>query len=315
MEREADRMMPVIRIGTRASQLALAQTGLVVAALKKQHPQIQFKIVSIHSEGDRDRSFGLFKKGQIGVFTKALEDKLLSNKIDVAIHSLKDLPTTIHKKLSLAAFPKRASACDVLVSAKKWSLKTLPAGAIVGTGSPRRKQQLIRLRPDVTVVDLRGNLDTRIKKALKRDGLDAVLVAEAGLERIAKYQQFAHRLKPEIFLPAVGQGALALQVRKADAATALIVKKINHAKTESIVSAERAFLNELRGGCRVPVGVYAVVLDASLKISAAVFSVKNNSSVSAQMSGSIAGRIKMAQTLARKLLSMGGRNYLKEARS
>lgn len=308
-------MTPVVRVGSRASRLALAQTNLVVGALKKQNPSARFKIVSIRSEGDRDQTFGLFKKGQIGVFTKALEDKLLANEIDIAIHSLKDLPTTIHRKLSLAAYPKRASVCDVLVSAHRSSLKDLPAGSVVGTGSPRRKQQLIRLKPDVTVVDLRGNLDTRIKKALKSDGLDAVLVAEAGLERIGQYKKFAHRLKANQFLPAVGQGALAVQIRKADAATASLVKKINHSHTELAVSAERAFLKELRGGCRVPVGVYVTILGQTLKISAAVFSVKSNAGVSAKVSGPIARRIQLAQTLAQKLLKMGGRNFLREARS
>ncbi len=308
-------MTPVIRVGTRASQLALAQTRLVVDALKKRNPSAHFKIVPIRSEGDRDQTFGLFKKGQIGVFTKALEEKLLANEIDIAIHSLKDLPTTIHGKLTLAAYPKRASACDVLVSAHRSSLKDLPAGSVVGTGSPRRKQQLIRLRPDVTVVDLRGNLDTRIKKALKSDGLDAVLVAEAGLERIGRFKKFAHRLKANLFLPAVGQGALAVQIRKADTETSSIVKKINHSQTELAVSAERAFLKELRGGCRVPVGAHVTILGRTVKINAAVFSVKSNASVSAKVNGPVTGRIQLAQALARKLLKMGGRNFLREARS
>jgi hydroxymethylbilane synthase len=305
----------VIRVGTRASQLALAQTGLVVDALKKRNPSTRFKIIPIHSEGDRDRSFGLFKSGQVGVFTKALEDKLLSGEIDVAVHSLKDLPTTIHKKLLLVAFPRRASACDVLVSAKRSSLQNLPAGSVVGTGSPRRKQQIIRLRPDITVADLRGNLDTRIKRALKRDGLDAVLVAEAGLERIDRYQRYAHRLKPDLFLPAVGQGALALEVRRSDIASSSIIKKINHIPTEIAVSAERAFLKELRGGCRVPVGVHVAIVGASLSIRAAVFSVKSNDSVSAKMSGPVTRRIQIARALAQKLLKMGGRHFLREARS
>ncbi len=306
---------PVIRVGTRASRLALAQTGLVVQALKKRNPSARFKIIPIHSEGDRDLSFGLFKSGQVGVFTKALEDKLLSNEIDVAVHSLKDLPTTIHKKLSLAAFPKRASACDVLVSAKRSSLKSLPAGSVVGTGSPRRKQQILRLRPDVCVMELRGNLDTRIKRALGRDGLDAVLVAEAGLERIDQYQRYAYRLKPEVFLPAVGQGALALEVRRSDSATLSIIKKMNHEATEIAVSAERAFLKELRGGCRVPVGVHVSLVGSSLKIRASVFSVNSHDSVSAVMSGPVIRRIKIAQTLAQKLLKMGGRKFLREART
>ncbi len=305
----------VVRVGTRASQLALAQTGLVVEALKIKNPSVLFKIIPIRSEGDSDQSFGLFKSGQVGVFTKALEDKLLSEEIDVAVHSLKDLPTTIHKKLSLAAYPKRASACDALVSAKKWSLKNLPAGSVVGTGSPRRKQQIIRLRPDVVVTDLRGNLDTRIKRALKNDGLDAVLVAEAGLERIDQYQKYAYRLKPELFLPAVGQGALALEVRRSDRRTSSIINKITHRPTEMAVSAERAFLKELRGGCRVPVGVHVAIAGSTLKIRAAVYSVKSSDSVTAKMSGSVNKRINIAQALAQKLLKMGGRNFLREARS
>ncbi len=307
-------MAAVIRIGTRASQLAMAQTRLVLKALKKRNPGERFMLVTIHSQGDQDQTFGLFKKGQIGVFTKALEKQLLNKQIDIAVHSLKDLPTTLPPQLTIGAYPKRASACDVLISKKKWDLRSLPAGSIVGTGSPRRKRQLLKQRPDVVALDMRGNLDTRVRKALTRDGVDAVLVADAGLERIGRYRRYACRLKPEIFLPAVGQGALALEIRSSDGRTKAVASKLNHEPTEWAVTAERAFLKKLQGGCRVPVGIHTKISSRSISMTGSVFSVEDHKVVSAKISGNIKKRIPLAQDLAKKLLRMGASTFLREAR-
>ncbi|MGH7197213.1 MAG: hydroxymethylbilane synthase, partial [Candidatus Omnitrophota bacterium] len=181
-------MKTCLRIGTRGSPLALAQAGEIQRRLSARWPGLKFTRVVIRTEGDEFQSVELFRRKKTGIFTKAIEKKLLENKIDIAVHSLKDLPTELPAGLRLAAFPKRVDPSDVLISRKRWGLASLPEGAAVGTGSPRRKRQLLLLRPDLRLVDIRGNLDTRIGRVLRKNDLDAVVVAAAGLLRLKKYQ-------------------------------------------------------------------------------------------------------------------------------
>ncbi len=304
----------VLRIGTRGSALALAQSREIQRKLKKKFPRISFPLIVIKTRGDEFQSVELFKKKNVGVFTKAIEKALLKKEVDLAVHSLKDLPTDLPKALCLAAVPKRMDPKDVLVSRRRYTLKTLPRNATVGTGSPRRKRQLKLSRPDLNFVDIRGNLDTRIKKALHGGELDAVVVARAGLLRLKKYLGYASPLDPRTVLPAVGQAALGLEVRKADRFALRILKSLNDPKTEKMVGAERALLKSLSGGCRVPVGVHTELRKKRLRIRAAVFSVRTEAAVTGQIEGPILRSETLARVLAKKMLKKGAGKLMKEAR-
>lgn len=295
----------MIRIGTRGSPLALAQAEIVHRLLKKRWPKIKVKRVIIKSLGDEFQWVELFKQKNIGVFTKALEKKLLTHEIDIAVHSLKDLPTRLPKGLALGAFPKRADSRDALLSRQRYSLAGLPYGARVGTGSPRRRYQLARLRPDLEISDLRGNLDTRVAKVLKEKKLDAVVVAWAGLKRLGKYLKYARILPVQTMLPAVGQGALAIELRATDKFLRKIIQPLNHVPTEQAVAAERSFLNTLEGGCRVPVGIGSRVRSGKIFLKAVVFSVHGRDFACAALQGPAAQSQKLGRKLARILLKKG----------
>ena len=295
--------------------MALAQAREIQGRLKKLFPKLRFKLVIIKTTGDEFQGVELFKKNNIGVFTKALEKKLLSGQIDIAVHSLKDLPTELPKGLTLAAFPKRLDPSDVLISKKRWSVKNLPRNAVIGTGSPRRKRQLFKLRPDLDIRDIRGNLDTRITKVVRDRQYDAIIVAKAGLLRIKKYLKYAHSISPKDLLPAVGQAALGIETRSKDLETIKIVRKLNHLETEKIVSAEREFLRVLQGGCRVPVGIHSEIKGSKIYLKAAVFSSKTDNRVEGQFTGPADQYKKVGAELARQLLKKGADRFLKEARS
>jgi len=307
--------MKTFRIGTRGSKLALAQSGEVARALKRRNPHHRFELIKIKTAGDEFRSVQLFKQNGIGIFTKEIERRLLDKSIDIAIHSMKDLPTKLARGLVLAAVPKRASVSDVLVSRGRHTLDTLPPGSKVGTGSPRRKRQLARLRPDLKLVDLRGNLDTRISKVLNEKSLDGVVVARAGLERLKKFSRHWKEIDSQLFLPAVGQGALAIQVRKSDSVTKKIAQTLNHPQTEDLVNLERVFLARLGGGCRVPVGILSKKVGSKVRLKAAVFSVNTGSFIEAIIERPWSRSAQAARELADGLLNQGARRFLAEARA
>ncbi len=304
----------LFRVGTRGSALALAQSRAVLAALKKKNPRHQFRLVTIRTTGDEFQSVEIFKEKGVGVFTKEIERALLQNKVDLAIHSLKDLPTDLPRSLTLASIPKRASARDVIVSRSRWSLKDLPERARVGTGSIRRKRQLALLRPDLRLVDMRGNLDTRVRRALSRDGLDAIVVAEAGLLRLKKYRRYACPMSLEKFLPAVGQGALGIQARSKDTDSIQVAKSVGHEPSERLCVAERLFLKTLRGGCRVPVGLLSSERAGRVFFRAAVYSVSSDLVIEASGSGPLKKALPTAVALARQLVRKGAQDLLRDAR-
>ncbi|MBI2095582.1 MAG: hydroxymethylbilane synthase [Candidatus Omnitrophica bacterium] len=301
----------VFRLGTRGSRLALAQSGEILRRLRARHPRLRFRRVIVKTFGDEFSRAALFQKNQVGVFTKAIEEKLLANEIDLAVHSLKDLPTELPRRLVIAACPRRLDPCDALVTRTGLTLDTLPAGALVGTSSPRRKRQIALLRPDVRVRDIRGNLDTRVRKVLREKTLDGVVVAKAGLWRIKKYLKYARRIPPDDFLPAVGQAALAVEVRRDDEAAWGLVRPLNHRDTERKVLAERALLRTLRGGCRVPVGVYSRIRDGRLDLRAAVFSNDTKGAVRGAVSGPSADPETLGRRLAQRLLKKGAGRFLR----
>jgi len=258
--------MRTIRVGTRGSNLALWQANYVLETLKKHFPETSFERIIIKTEGDQDQKSSLTQIGGQGVFTKEIENALLSNKIDIAVHSLKDLPSKMPDGLILGAVPERGPVEDVLVTHKGISLDQLPQGAKVATGSIRRRSQLLKIRPDLQITDLRGNIDTRLKK-LKSQNLDAIIMAKAAIIRLdldnVKYQDF----NPEDMIPGVGQGAVGIQVREDDEEVVIIVNSMKHEPTFQAVIAERALLNTLDSGCQFPIGGYATVNNDQLHIS------------------------------------------------
>ncbi len=259
-----------IRIGTRASKLAQKQTAEIAALISSQNPSLQIEIVLITTSGDKIQDRNLAEIGGKGLFIKELEESLVQNKIDIAVHSAKDVPPFLHENTELSAFTKRLDARDCLISKKFNNIHELPNGAVIGTSSSRRKAILLRLRPDLKIVNFRGNVDTRLKK-IENDEVDATILAVCGLERLSKSIAGDHNLscpkgydnkkiiEEKIMLPAGGQGALAIQIRKNDNKIAAILEKINHPETQICIKTERAFLRELGASCTTPVAVHAFI--------------------------------------------------------
>lgn len=243
-------------VGTRGSALARRQAEFVIAALKRLAPTVQIEMRIIQTTGDRDQTRPLAELGELGVFTKELEHALRSREIDLAVHSLKDLPTAMSDDLVIAAILQREDARDCLVSRHGLGLMELPRGARVGTSSARRAVQVLAQRPDVTIVPLRGNVDTRLHKA-QSDTYDAIVLAAAGLIRLGRADEITEYLPFETMLPDPGQGALAVQIRADEEELEAWLAALDHPPTRAAVTAERAFLRALGGGCRMPVGAYA----------------------------------------------------------
>jgi hydroxymethylbilane synthase len=250
--------MPTLRIASRASQLALVQVELVTQALQVAHPGLQVEVIEINTEGDLDRQTPLRVLGGRGVFVKGVEDALLAGRADVAVHSLKDVPSKPVPGLLIAAIPERANPRDVLVASGGRTLAELPAGARVGTSSQRRVALLRALRPDLEAIEIRGNIDSRIQKM--HDGAaDAVVLAASGLDRLGRLNEATQAFEAMEFLPAPGQGALGVQCRDDDSQTIELLASLDHPETHAATDAERGLLAALGTGCSLPVGAYATV--------------------------------------------------------
>lgn len=260
-------------LGTRGSALARWQTDHIAGLLLAEHPRLDVEIKVFTTRGDKVLDTPLPLVGGKGLFTAELEEALRSGEIDVAVHSLKDLPTEDPEALTVGAIPQRVNPADVLVSRKGYTLDTLPKGARIGTSSHRRAAQLRHYRPDLQVVDIRGNVDTRIRKAQDADGpYDAIILAHAGLERLGFLDAISQIIPLEILLPAPGQGALGVQCR-ADEQSLALLEPLNHAETCAAVSAERAFLSGLGGGCSLPISTHAYRFMDKLRLDARVSAV------------------------------------------
>ena len=250
--------MSTWKVGTRRSMLALTQTKWVVEQLKKRMPEAEFELREIVTKGDRILDVTLSKVGGKGLFVKEIEQSLLDGETDFAVHSLKDMPAELPDGLVIGAIPKRVDPRDVLLSKEDRQLDELPQGALVGTSSLRRAAQLLAYRPDLRIESVRGNIDTRIRK-LTEGNFDAIVLAAAGLERVEWQGEVSQYLPVEISLPAVGQGALAIECRADDEATLALLRLLDDEPTRLAVSAERTFLHKLQGGCQVPIAAYATV--------------------------------------------------------
>jgi hydroxymethylbilane synthase len=242
-----------LRIGSRGSQLALWQANHVAGLLRAQGHSVEIEIIK--TTGDHHQEIAFAKVGSKGMFTKEIEEALADGRVDLAVHSLKDLPTELPEPFALVATPQRGDPRDAFVSVRYPSLDSLPHGARVGTSSQRRRAQLKALRPDLEIVEFRGNVDTRLRK-LAEGQVDAILLAAAGLDRLEKIEWVRTRLEPKDFCPAAGQGAMGIEVRKDDAATISAVAFLDDVATRFAVTAERAALAALGGGCQVPIGIY-----------------------------------------------------------
>jgi len=305
--------MNVIRIGTRGSALALAQSGWVRQRLEEKYPGVRVETVTIKTSGDRFLAVSAQAIGGKGIFVKEIEEALLQSEIDLAVHSMKDLPTELPSGLTVAAVPEREDPRDVLVSAGHRSLKDLPRGSRIGTGSLRRRAQILNHRPDLSVVPIRGNIDTRLKK-LERGEFDGLIMALAGLKRIGQEERVSECLAPEICLSAVAQGALALEARSGDP---LIdeMSFLHHLPTAMEVLAEREFLRCLGGGCQIPVGARAWVNGDQVRIMGVVADTDGQRLLRGEIAGTGNEAGRLGQELAQRLLEQGAGAILATERS
>lgn len=305
--------MKKIRLGTRGSRLALWQASFIEGELAREHPGIPLERVIIKTEGDRDQTSSLMAIGGQGVFTKALENALLDDRIDIAVHSLKDLPTKMHPDLSLGAVPPRGPVEDVLVTARGHALSEFPAGSTVATGSIRRRSQLMRLRPDLIFTDLRGNIETRLRKIIDLD-VDAVLMARAALVRLELNQVPYYTFKIDEMIPGVGQGAIGVQIRAADEDINALVRPLDHLPSRQAVIAERAFLRALDSDCQFPVGCYATIRDGQAVVTGYVGSPDGISVFRDQVAGDRNESAGLGIELAGRLLKLGAGELLDQFR-
>ncbi len=305
-------MKQKIIIGSRGSELALWQANFVKKELEKKNKNVAVEIKIIKTKGDKILDVALSKIGDKSLFTKELEIELINKNIDLAVHSLKDLQTEIPKGLKLAAVTKRHNVQDVLIARKKGTtILNLPDGATIATGSLRRKCQILHLRPDFNIVDLRGNVPSRIKKFMESDW-DAIILARAGVERLKLNKYISSIIKTDIILPAVGQGALGIETRADNKIVNDIVKSIHHEDTYKAVLAERVLLKALEGGCQVPIGAFADIKQNGLFIDALVGSLDGSLTFRKKIRGSKYNPEKLGRELAKDLLKAGAKIILDE---
>ncbi|MFZ0448552.1 MAG: hydroxymethylbilane synthase [Desulfatiglandaceae bacterium] len=247
-----------IRIGTRGSMLALAQCEWVKGRITERHPELEVELVRIKTKGDKILDAPLNKIGGKGLFVKEIEEALLSGRVDLAVHSMKDVPAELPDGLVLTAFPEREDPHDVLISVDNVPLEELPQGGLLGTSSLRRGAQVLHLRPDLKIVPLRGNVDSRLKK-LRRGDFHAIVLAAAGMTRLGLKDQISQVIPTEKILPAIGQGALGVEVRRENRDVIEVLSFMDHGPTAVCVRAERAFLKKLEGGCQVPIAALATL--------------------------------------------------------
>ncbi len=297
-----------IKIGTRKSKLALWQANFVKDFLERTHG-VEVELVKITTKGDKILDSPLAKIGGKGLFVKEIEEALLNGEIDLAVHSLKDVPMVIPEGLKIGAITERENPYDVLLSTHGKSLKELPAGAKVGTSSLRRQVQIKRIRRDIKVEVLRGNVDTRVRK-LKEGLYDAVILAYAGVKRMGYEGEVVEVL--DYFIPAVGQGSLAIEIREGDTKVEKLTSGLNH--RESYISAlcERAFLRELEGGCQVPIGAHALVEGDNLSVRGFISDLEADRFIEGSFSGHVREAKELGKRLADYLLGKGGREILEE---
>jgi hydroxymethylbilane synthase len=299
--------MARLRIGSRGSQLALWQANHISDLLRKQGHEVSLEIIK--TTGDKVLDVALAKVGTKGMFTKEIEEALLANRVDLAVHSLKDLPTELAPEFEIAAITKRENPRDAFLSRHFDSINHLPQKARVGTSSLRRQAQLKAMRPDLDIFPLRGNVDTRLRK-MEEGEYDAIILASAGLNRLGLTRWIREVLPADVMCPAAGQGALGIEIRSGDAETLKHLQFLNDADTRTAVLAERALLNELGGGCQVPIGAHAEVTNGDIKLTGVVARPDGTLVLRDERYGN--DPVALGEELGRSLLERGGREILRE---
>jgi hydroxymethylbilane synthase len=302
-------MRKLIRIGTRASLLAVTQSTWVKNRIEQHHPDTTVELVKITTKGDKILDVPLAKVGGKGLFVKEIEDALLEKRVDLAVHSMKDVPAELPEGLEVAIVPEREIPQDAFISVRYNSIDELPDGAVIGTSSLRRKSQLACLRSDLTIKDLRGNLDTRLRK-LDKGEFDAIILAGAGLNRLGMQNRITALFTADQMLPAIGQGSLGIELRKDDTELLEGLQFLHHNKTATAVAAERAFLLRLEGGCQVPIGGHATVDGDSLTLVGLIADIDGKVLLKEKISGPVASAEKLGEKLADSLLAAGGKAIL-----
>lgn len=297
-------------IGSRKSKLALAQAQIVRDKLKNFYPELDLEVKTIKTAGDKILDVSLSKIGDKGLFTKELEEALLRREIDIAVHSMKDLPVELPDNLKIVAVSEKENPCDVLVSRDGFTIKTLPSGSKVGTSSLRRRAQLLHIRGDLKTLDLRGNLDTRVKK-LEEGLYDAIILAYAGIKRLGLELKLS-AIPIEDMLPQAGQGALGIEIHKDSKEAESLVKMLDDPDAHLSVIAERFLLSGLGGGCRAPIGVYAKIENNQISIKAGVFSLDGAVAVRDEITGSKNDAESLGRELAERILKKGAKKILDE---
>ncbi len=304
-----NRKLSSLRVGTRGSALALAQANWVKARLEERHPGLAVELVIIKTTGDKLKDVPLAQVGGKGLFIKEIEEALLAGRVDLAVHSLKDMPALVPAGLAIAAVPPREDWRDAFISHNYAALAEIPAGGRVGTGSLRRRVQLLHLRPDLEIVPIRGNVDTRLRKMADL-GLDALILAAAGLSRLGLSHLGRSFLSAREMLPAISQGALGLEARSGDARVRELINFLDDSKTHIAVIAERAFLARLEGGCVVPVAGLGRLQDGVLFFEALIGDLEGRRLIRGSITGAPAEADSLGRTLAEQLLDRGGREIL-----
>lgn len=306
--------MKKIRIATRASKLATTQSGHVADMIKSVCPDADISFVEVSTKGDRDKTDFLHKVDSVGFFTSEVENALLANQADIAVHSLKDLPTAITAGLTIAAIPQREQVCDVMVASKNISsIDDLPENAKIGTSSLRRIAQLKHLRSDLNCQPLRGNVETRVNKVNSGE-YDAIIIAQAGLNRLSMSDNISIVLDPEVFVPAPGQGALAIQTRSDDTDLIDMLSAIENDNARITTTIERSILAKLHGGCSIPLGVYSQVRDDQISLIAVISNTDATRYVRKTAKCAVSDSEIIAEKIAAQLLEEGGKEILEEIR-
>ncbi|MDB9822703.1 hydroxymethylbilane synthase [Deltaproteobacteria bacterium] len=304
--------MPAIttlKIGTRGSKLALAQSGWIKGEIVARYPDVQVELVLIKTKGDKVLDSPLSKIGGKGLFVKEIEEALIKKDVDLAVHSIKDVPAELPAGLWLPVFPKREDPRDAFLSLDYNSIADLPKGATIGTGSLRRSSQLLHLRPDINIVPLRGNVDTRLKR-LESGDVQAIMLAAAGLKRLGLSDKIRQLLPPEEFLPAIGQGALGLELRQDDERLLDLLGFLNNVPTELTIKAERALLKKLEGGCQVPIAGHGRLEGDHIILDGMVAELDGSVIIRDELKGAMDQTEETGIGLAEKLLSSGADKIL-----
>ena len=303
----------VVKVVSRDSALAMWQTNFVIDCLRKVTDAYEFEIVSLKTKGDKILDVSLAKIGDKGLFTKELEDGILSGEMDFAVHSLKDIPTVLPEGLQLSAMLTRHNPADVLISERYDSFDDLPEGAKVGTSSLRRKAQLLNKRPDLNIQDLRGNVNTRMRK-LKEENFDGIILAAAGVERMEWKEAITEELPYDLCLPAVSQGVIAVETRSDDPEIIALVQLIHDRESEICVNAERALLRALEGGCQIPIAGHAHIEGQEVVLDGLVGSIDGSTIIRDQARGPVEHAERVGEELAAKLSAKGGKEILEQIR-